>query len=75
MSEEAEPKPFVVGQDQFRVQMRDSWKLTGLYLTHKNRKQENPLLFDKYFNPDLANDSEYFKSVSAVFDCVNKHAG
>ena len=37
-------------------------------------KDANLLHFDRHFNPDLAIESNYFKSLNAFFTCVEKNA-
>ena len=34
----------------------------------------NILRFDKYFNPDLKDDSKYFNNLNAFLSCVEKNA-
>lgn len=33
------------------------------------------LTFDRHFNPDLENDSTYFKTLADAMKCVEKNAG
>lgn len=67
---------FIVGRGIFDT-LKDASLFNGLRLKMKEDQKEydTPLPFAKYFNPDLATDSDYFKSLEKAFDCVNKHAG
>ena len=38
-------------------------------------EEQSKMAFQRYFNPALAKDSDYFASVDRVMKCVEKHAG
>ena len=48
-------------------------KGSPLYFKLQNPSITDPLSFERYFNPDLTVDSEYFKSLDSLLKCVEKN--
>ena len=54
---------------------KDHPNISPLFLTQKGSSEGSNISFSKHFNPELAIDSEYFKSLNHLMSCVEKHAG
>ena len=56
--------------------MRDSPQASPFYFQKVNPEAADAgiLRFDKYFNPELADDSKYFNNMSTFLKCVEKNA-
>lgn len=71
MSESASDK-----LNHFLKVFQDAPSAAPLYFKKVNSESANanPIHFDRHFNPDLATDSNYFKSLNAFLSCVEKNA-
>ena len=76
MSEQAADQRLMNNVNFMRVFL-DSSKSSPYYFKHvdANSKNAGVMHFDRHFNPSLASDSHYFKSLSAAMSCVERHAG
>jgi hypothetical protein len=76
MSEESAPQR-LLNVENFMKIFKDSPQGAPYTLTHANpdAKDASIMRFDRHFNPDLARDSYYFKSLNEFMSCVEKHSG
>ena len=75
MSEESAPQRLLNVENFMRI-LKDTPQGAPYILTtaNPNSKDAGLMRFDKHFNPDLARDSYYFKSLNEFMSCVEKNA-
>ena len=75
MSESGEAEPRQMNVVNFLRQIRETPAASPYYFKKVNPESAEAgiLRFDKYFNPELADDSKYFKNFSAFLTCVEKN--
>lgn len=74
--EEGASQPRMMNVLNFFETIKNSPQGNSLYLKAQNPQPDglNPVSFERHFNPDLANTSDYFKALKNMTDCVEKNA-
>ena len=71
----SEGEPRLLNVESFMNALKQSPSGSPIYFKTVNKASEDAgiLKFDKHFNPDLASDSTYFKSLNALMQCVERN--
>ena len=72
----SESEPRQISVVNFMKLLKQSPSASPIYFKHVNEEasaDSNILRFDKYFNPDLKDDSKYFNNLGAFLSCVEKN--
>ena len=70
---EGDQQPRLMNVVNFMRVLKDS--PAGASFVLKNKNPEGATTFERNFNSDLADNSDYFKSLETFLNCVDKNAG
>ena len=73
----SEAEPTQINAQIFLQKLRNLPAGVPIYLKHVNPEAKDAGLvhFERHFNPQLADDSYYFRSLKEFMSCVEKNAG